>query len=61
MDATRLVEQLDPEAIAERLEQLRAERDALLVLRRAALARRRAGARRDVKPTPEEAKHGTDR
>jgi hypothetical protein len=58
-DPVALVEQLDADAIGERLEQLRAERNALLILKRAALARRRAPAHREVKPTPGDAKRGT--
>lgn len=45
MDAVRVIESLNADDIASRLAEIEAERNALLVLRRAALARRRDGGR----------------
>jgi hypothetical protein len=50
-DPVAIIDTLDADAIAERLEQLDRERDALRVLLRSARARQRAAARRQ--PAPE--------
>jgi hypothetical protein len=57
MDATRIIEQLDPDAIRQRLANLAGEEAALRSLLRAALARQRARAARG-EPDAAQERHG---